>query len=322
MSPQVSIVSPVYGCRDCLVALVEAVREAMDSAGLTWELVLVDDRGPDRPWPVIAELAAEDPRIRGVQLARNHGQHLAIWAGLEVCRGDWVAVMDCDMQDDPAIIPALHAEARQTEVDAVVVDRGEWSDSGFRRMASQLFYRLIHFLSGVHLRNVGNFGLYSRRMVDMLLRFPEQEVFLPMMVSLTGLEVSQMQIGRSKRMMGESGYSLSGLMRLAVSIVVRYSDRPLKISAVVGLAFSSLAALVSLYLLIGYAFGAFTVAGWTSVVLSVWFLSGMIMFVLGIHGFYLGRVFAEVRHRPRLSVAQTTFEGQLDRAASNRVASR
>lgn len=304
--PQISIVSPVYGCRDCLTQLAEAVRSTMEATDLTWELILIDDRGPDQPWDLIEDLAAADPRIRGVQLARNHGQHLAIWAGLEAARGAWTTVIDCDLQDDPAVIPALYEEAQRTGNEAVIVDRGEWSDSPFRRFASRQFYRMIHFLAGIKLKNTGNFGIYSRRMVDTLLRYTEQEVFLPMMVILTGLKVSRLQVDRSARAAGQSSYSLFTLLRLSVSIIVRFSDRPLKLSALAGLIVSSIAALVSLVLVLGYLLGAFTVAGWTSVILSVWFLSGLIMLVLGIHGFYLGRVFDEVRARPRILVEQTT----------------
>lgn len=307
-SPEISIVSPVYGCRDCLIALVGAVRTAMDEASLTWEIVLVDDCGPDQPWSVIVDLAASDPRVRGVKLARNHGQHLAIWAGLGASRGKSVVVLDCDLQDDPELIPLLHAEAVRTGVDAVVVERGDWSDSHFRRMASRNFYRLINVLSGIQISNVGNFGIYSRRMVNMLLQFSEQEVFLPMMVGLTGLTTTQMQVHRGERMTGRSGYSLRRLLSLAAGIIVRFSDRPLTISAFFGLVIAALAGLVSLVLLVCYLFGAFNVPGWTSVVLSVWFLSGVIMLVLGIHGFYLGRVFAEVRDRPRVWIEQTTFD--------------
>jgi dolichol-phosphate mannosyltransferase len=281
----------------------------MEAANLSWELVLVDDRAADAPWPTIVELAASDPRIRGLHLTRNHGQQLAIWAGLEAARGAWVAVIDCDFQDDPGAIARLHDEALRAAVDGVVVDRGEWSDSPFRRAASSLFYRLFRLLAGIHLRNVGNFGIYSRRMVDMLLRFEEQEVFLPIMVSLTGLKTTQLRLDRSARAMGKSSYSFWRLMGMATAVIVRFSDRPLKLSALLGLVFSGVAALASVYLLVGSLLGAFTVPGWTSIVLSLWFLAGLIMLVLGVHGFYLSRVFAEVRRRPRLLVEETTFAG-------------
>ena len=306
MRPLISVVTPVYGCYDCLEALVDAVRAAFDSKDMDWELVLVDDRGPDKPWDRICELAALDTRVRGVRLARNHGQHLAIWAGLEAARGDWVAVIDCDLQDDPAIIPDLFEQATREGVESVVVERGSWSDSGFRRFASNTFYKAFYALSGIKLRNIGNFGIYSRTLVNVLLKYEEQEVFLPIMVSISGLTSSEMKVDRKDRHSGNSSYSLGRLISLALAVIIRFSDRPLKISVAIGFVISALAALMSLILLIGWLSGAFTVPGWTSTVLSMWFLSGLILAVLGVHGFYLARVFEEVKKRPRLLIEQTT----------------
>ena len=305
-TPTISVVSPVYGCRNCLEALSDAVRAAFDGTGLDWELLLVDDRGPDDPWPLICELAQLDPRIRGIRLSRNHGQHLAIWAGLAEARGDWVAVIDCDLQDDPAILSTLHQTALAERAEAVIVDRGVWSDSAFRRFAARTFYRVINVLGGVAIDNVGNFGLYSRRMVDTLLLFREQEVFLPMMVALTGLKHRTYRLDRADRAAGRSAYNFLGLLRLAIAIIIRFSDRPLKLSVIVGLTFSLFSAAISLLLVVAWLSGAFTVPGWTSTVLSVWFLSGLIMATLGIHGFYIGRVFSEVKMRPRIIVETTT----------------
>lgn len=313
MSDVISIVSPVYGCRDCLEALYDRVRLAFDGLPLEWELVLVDDRGPDEPWSQISALARRDGRVRGVRLSRNHGQHLAIWAGLAEAKGDWIAVIDCDLQDSPDVIPALYAIALERKMDAVVVDRGAWSDSWFRRTASRSFYRLIDVLGGFRIENVGNFGLYSRRMVDVLLSYGEQEVFLPMMVALTGLKRDSYRLDRSDRAAGNSSYSFLRLLRMAVAIVVRFSDRPLKLSVVIGFAFSFFAALLSLLLVLLWLFGIFTVPGWTSTVLSVWFLSGLIMATLGVHGFYLGRVFAEVKRRPRIVVETRTGATETER---------
>lgn len=311
--PLISIVAPVYGCRDCVEALTEEVRLAFEDKPLDWELILVDDRSPDKPWEMIQSLAAVDERVRGVRLTKNHGQHLAIWAGLKVARGSWVAVIDCDLQDDPAIIPDLYEKAMSEPVDAVVVDRGEWKDTWFRRFASRSFYKTMDVLAGVRLNNnVGNFGLYSRRMVKTLLEFPETEVFLPVMVTLTGLPRVSMSVDRDGRHAGQSAYSLGRLLRLAVAIIIRFSDRPLKLSVIVGLAFSTFSALFSFLLLVAWATGAFTVPGWTSLILSVWFLAGLILAVLGIHGFYMGRIFAEVKNRPRILVETTTFKEPTD----------
>lgn len=304
--PKISVVSPIYNCRNCLIALTEQVTTAFAGTTLDWELVLVDDRAPDQPWELIGELSRQNPRIRGIRLARNHGQHLAIWAGLEAARGDYVAVIDCDLQDDPAVIPELHSRLIAEGVDAVIVNRGTWSDSRFRRMASRTFYAIVRSMTGIRIGNIGNFGLYSRRLVDTLLLYKEQEVFLPVMVSLTGLPTAQHTLARGQRHAGETAYSTRRLLRLAIAIIIRFTDRPLKLSVMVGLLLSGASVLVSLVLLGLWLAGAFTVPGWTSTMLSLWFLSGLIMATLGIHGFYLGRVFREVQGRPRLLIERTT----------------
>jgi len=309
-NPLITVLSPVYGCRDCLETLTERVRTTFEGSGLDWELVLVDDRGPDEPWDLILSLSERDERVRGIRLARNHGQHLAIWAGLEAARGDWVVVLDCDLQDDSTVIPQLYQRAVKDAVDAVIVERGTWSDSRFRRFASNVFYRTVDLLGGIHLKNTGNFGIYSRKLVDTLVLFREQEVFLPMMIALTGLERSYYQVDRSDRTVGQSSYNFLRLIRMATSIIVRFSDRPLKLSVIIGLIFSLFSAAISFVLIILWLIGAFTVPGWTSTILSLWFLSGLIMATLGIHGFYLGRVFAEVKNRPRIIVETTTAARQ------------
>ena len=303
---KITVVSPVYNCRDCLYALAEQVEASFAESDLDWELLLVDDRASDQPWDIIKQLSGANPRVRGVRLARNHGQHLAIWAGLEASKGDYVAVIDCDLQDDPKIIPILYDKLREEGVDALAVHRGSWSDSKFRRLASRSFYALVKSLTGVTINNIGNFGLYSRRLVDILLQFKEQEVFLPIMVSITGLPQSQYTLDRDARYAGESAYSVRRLITLAIAIIIRFTDRPLKLSVVVGLAFSTISSLISVLLLVMWLSGSFTVPGWTSTILSLWFLSGLIMATLGVHGFYLGRVFKEVQQRPRILVEQTT----------------
>ena len=306
-APTISLVVPVYGCINCLTGLYAAIKDTCFKNNLTWELILVDDRDPNDHWTEICDLAQEDPRVHGIRLSRNHGQHLAIWAGLNEAIGKWVVVMDCDLQDDPSIIPDLLEIAVKEKLHAVVVDRGGWSESIFRRLASRIFFRLIHILSGVKLKNVGNFGLYSRKMIDALLMFNEQEVFLPMMVALTGLTTSTYSANRSKRVAGESSYNVLKLVRLAIAIIIRFSDRPLKISVFIGLSISLLSAGVSVLLLIIWFTGNIEVPGWTSSLLSMWFLSGLILATLGLHGFYIGRVFAEVKNRPRILIEDKTL---------------
>jgi glycosyltransferase involved in cell wall biosynthesis len=305
-TPSISVVVPVYGCITCLTKLHANLEETFAKNSLTWELIFVDDRDPNEHWEKICDLAQKDPRVRGIRLSRNHGQHLAIWAGLDEAIGEWTVVMDCDLQDDPKIIPDLLETATNKKLHAVVVDRGVWSESILRRFGSRIFFRLVHLLSGVELKNIGNFGLYSRKMIDSLLMFNEQEVFLPMMVALTGLKKSVYRVNRSKRADGESSYNFTKLIRLAIVIIIRFSDRPLKISVFIGLSMSLLSVGVSILLVLVWLAGNIEVPGWTSSLLSMWFLSGLILATLGLQGFYLGRIFEEVKKRPRILIEEKT----------------
>lgn len=300
----ISLVVPVHGCAKCLEELYLRVKQAFLPEKLKWELLLVDDRAQDDPWPIITKLSNEDSRVVGIRLSRNHGQHLAIWAGLEVAIGDWVAVLDCDLQDDPAAIPQLYDHATRTNAGSVIVDRGTWQDSAWRRFASNAFYKVFKWLSGVNLANAGNFGLYSRDVVQHLLQFEEQEVFLPMMVELVGFKRVSYLVDRKQRTVGSSSYSVLKLMKLGTSLVVRFSDRPLKLTVVLGFSIALVTVIVALITLLLWFSGEFSVSGWTSTILSIWFLSGLIIATLGMHGVYLGRVFSEVKKRPRVIVEE------------------
>jgi dolichol-phosphate mannosyltransferase len=302
----ISVVSPVYNCTRCLPKIVQQVATSFLNSDVEWEIVFVDDRGPGEPWPVIERLAKENSRVRGVRLTRNHGQHLAIWAGLSYARGDWVAVIDCDLQDDPSVLPTLIERAREAQSDAIVVDRGTWYDSYWRRAASRAFYALLHSITGLQIGgNAGNFGVYSRRMVENLLAFRDKEVFLPAMVVMTGLERQFHVVPRADRFEGRSSYGVKELLRFAAALVVRFSDRPLKISVLVGFGMSSLSALLAALVAVAWLTGRVQVQGWTSLILSIWFVGGLILSALGIHGFYIGRIFSEVQQRPRLRVLET-----------------
>jgi dolichol-phosphate mannosyltransferase len=210
------------------------------------------------------------------------------------------------------LIPELYERLSAGDSQAIVVKRGNWSDGWFRRLASRSFYLVLKLLAGFDLENVGNFGLYSRRMVDTLLLFREQELFLPLMVNVTGLKTEFVELDRSARHAGSSSYSFTRLLRLAAAIIIRFSDRPLKLSVLVGMFFSFVSAAISCVLLLMWLTSNIEVPGWTSTMLSMWFLSGLIIAVLGVHGMYIGRIFTEVKQRPRLVVETTVAHREED----------
>lgn len=302
---ELSIVVPLYGCRPTLEQLVEELTASCSSVTSEFEIILVDDRGPDKPWDLMLEIAKRNNHVRCVRLARNFGQHPAIWAGLNTSKGRWVVVMDGDLQDDPSFVAELFRRARSGGNDYLIVERGTWSDSKFRRVSSAAFYSVFSYLAGVKLSSRwGNFGIYSRQVIDAVLSIREQNVFFPAAVAWVGFDSEHVLLDRDERMQGESAYNLNKMLILAAKTIVAFSNRPLRISIHLGLAVSALSAVVALLLLLVGLLGGTAIEGWTSIMLSIWFFSGLIVANLGLLGIYLGRVFAEVKNRPVYIVSE------------------
>lgn len=301
--PVLSIVSPVYGCAACLPDLCTRIDAALATLHVAYEVILVCDASPDDSWERIVQLAA-DPRIRGLRLARNFGQHHAISAGLRIARGEWIVVMDCDLQDQPEAIPSLWAKA-QEGYDVVCAQRIHRQDTLFKRLSSQLFYRVLGYLTdSSYDASTANFGIYSARVVAVINSMPERGRFFPLLVHWTGFKRTAIPVEHGERARGKTSYSFGRLVRLALDVVVSYSDKPLRLVAKLGLGF----ALLSFFLVAFSAYRYFrndvTVAGWTSVLASIWLVGGIVISCLGVVGIYLGRIFTEIKQRPHHVVAE------------------
>ncbi|MEN1929581.1 glycosyltransferase family 2 protein [Luteimonas sp. MJ250] len=299
--PTLSIVSPVYGCAGCLEELVERSKRAF-AASEHLEILLVDDGSPDDAWQRIDELARLHPEVRGLRLSRNFGQHAAIYAGLEHARGAHVVVMDCDLQDQPEEIPALLARAR-AGTDVIHAQRSARRDGIGKRLSSWCFYRVLAWLTGVPQdHRVANFGVYSRRVVELLLSMPESDRCFPLMVRWTGLPSESVPVAHAARGHGRSAYSLRKAARLALGVALSHSDKPLRLVVKAGMAVSLFAFGVVLAAVYFWASGRTGVAGYTSIIASIWLLCGILMFCVGVVGMYVGQVFKDGKRRPAFVV--------------------
>ncbi len=299
-----SVVSPVYGCEHCLEHLVERVKAAVATTGMALEILLVNDGSPDGSWERILELSRIHPEVRGLRLSRNFGQHYAISAGIEHARGELVAVMDCDLQDLPEELPRLVAAARDGS-DIVLAQRAERKDPPLKRFTSFAFFKLLGYLTDVRQdHSTANFGVFSRKVIDVVNAMPEADRCFPLMVKWTGLPTRLVPVEHAPRGEGRSGYNLGKLLRLALNIVLSYSDKPLRMVVKVGLAFSALAFLIVLLSVYRYSVGDIAVAGYTSIVASIWLLGGVMILCVGITGLYLGRLFNDAKGRPYYVVSE------------------
>lgn len=299
-----SVVSPVYGCEGCLEELVLRIQAAVAETGMAHELLLVNDGSPDRSWDRITELASLHPHVRGLRLSRNFGQHYAIAAGIEHARGELVAVMDCDLQDLPEELPRLVAAA-QAGNDAVFAQRSERQDSALKRWGSYAFFRLLSYLTDVRQdHSTAIFGVFTRKVIDTVNLMPESDRCFPLMVKWTGFQTALVPVRHAERVEGRSGYNLRKLLRLAINIVLSYSDKPLRLVVKLGLVFSVFALLIVLFSIYRYSVGDVAVAGFTSVMASVWLLGGIMIFCIGVTGLYLGRLFNDAKGRPYYIVSE------------------
>jgi glycosyltransferase involved in cell wall biosynthesis len=308
LRPQLSVVVPCYGCESCLHALHAALVEALTPLVPSFELILVDDRSKQGDWRVISELAAKDPRVRGVRLNRNFGQHSAIAAGLAYAEGHFVAVMDCDLQDPPKELHKLYARA-VAGVPVVFARRLGRKVGLLKRFNSWAFAKVHAVLGGFKTdAGIGNYSVLARRVVLQLRQFKERTRNYGMHVGWLGFQTEFVDIESAARHSGESTYTLGKQLKHALSTILSQSTRPLYLSAGVGFFFSSSSALYALYLVGRKVMMGVSVEGWTSVMVGLFFLSGVMMVNMGVLGLYLGNVFLDVKGRPTFVVEETTFD--------------
>lgn len=302
--PEVSIVSPVFGCRSCLEELVDRVSAAMVPTHKTFEIVLVDDASPDDSWSRIVELSHNNPAVKGIRLSRNFGQHAAISAGVIHAKGREIVVMDCDLQDAPEEIPRL-LQALGPTVHVAVAQRMERQDSPLKKLGSWVFYQLMGWLTASDYdHRTANFGAYDRKVIEIVNAMPEADRFFPLLVKWTGFRAALVPVEHGRRDHGKSGYSFRQLVRLALNVALSFSDKPLRMVVKIGLTFSAIALAVVVYSVYRYSVGDIQVAGFTSIIASVWLVGSVILSSVGVVGLYLGRLYNHAKNRPHFIVAE------------------
>lgn len=297
--------------RDTLLAVIDR----MVAAGAVGEgrLLCVDDGSRDGTWALIEEYAAADPRVMGLKLSHNEGHQHALWAGLEraaALGADAVVSIDADLQDDPWAIPRM-AAAYHEGADVVYGVRGSRaSDTWFKRTTAQAFYRLMRCMGSNVVYNHADFRLMSLRAVRALLAYPERNLFLRGMVASLGFSSAIIEYTRTPRRAGTSKYPFFRMLAFAADGITSFSIRPLQYILWLGLIFITIALVAILYGLTVWAEGR-TISGWTTLFVSLWFIGGAILVACSIIGEYVGKIYIEVKRRPRYFVDRSAgAEGQ------------
>jgi dolichol-phosphate mannosyltransferase len=304
----ISVVIPVYKAESCLEELYRRLKAALEPVTQDFEILLVEDCGGDRSWQLITELAQRDPRVKGLQFSRNFGQHFGITAGLDHCDGDWVVVMDCDLQDRPEEIPRLYAKAQEGH-EIVLARRGKRNHPLFKRMLSWAFYRLFSYLADTEYDpQAGNYRIVSRKVVAGYRQMRERSRFFGSLINWMGYPTASIDVQHDDRFDGQSTYTFGKLWQLAAETIIAYSDKPLRLAIRGGFLIAALAFLCGVYVLVRNLLYGSPVMGWSSLMVSFYLIGGIIIALLGIIGIYLGRTYDETKRRPLYLILHSTFD--------------
>jgi dolichol-phosphate mannosyltransferase len=278
--------------------LVSRVQAAISKFTENYDIILVNDCSPDDSWNQIVKECLADKRVKGINLSRNFGQHCAITAGLNYAKGDWVIVMDCDLQDRPEEIGKLYQKALEG-YDIVLGERAERTDGFFKKLSSTIFHKTFIWLSGIKTnKKVANFGIYKQSVIEQVCRMPERDRGFGLLVQYLGFKTVSIPIEHGKRFEGESSYTLRKMLKLAFDNIISHTNKPLRVMVSVGFLLAIASLLMAFYNVLAYLFGIIQVPGFTTTVFSIWFVGGLIMTQLGIVGIYIGKVFDQVKGRP------------------------
>lgn len=263
-----------------------------------YEIILVNDQSPDDSWSVIKRICQEDKHVKGVNLSRNFGQHYAITAGLSLVQGEWIVVMDCDLQDRPEEIPNLYRKAKEGGFDIVYAQRQERQDKFLKRLSSTAFHAVFDWLSGIKSdKTIANFGIYHNQVIKEYNKMPERARAFGSLIRYLGFSVGYQPVVHAERAEGTSGYNFARLMKLAFDVMISNTNKPLKMAVELGLVMAVFSFVLALYNVFAKLFGIISVQGYTTTVFSIWFVGGILLMMMGVLGLYIDKIFDQVKGR-------------------------
>jgi len=307
-NPYFSVIIPVYKCPWTLHELYQRLKNTLSSINKNFEIIMVDDGSPLNDWEIIKELAKKDKRVKGIKLSRNFGQHYAITAGLDFAKGQWIVVMDCDLQDQPEEIIKLYNKAMEG-YDIVVGRRAERKDGIVKRLSSKVFWKVYSYFTETKIDGrISNFGIYSTNVIQSIKKLREHTRSFGLFALWVGFKRIEIDIEHAKRKTGKSSYNFKRMFNLAIDSILSYSQKPLILFINIGILISVISFIFSIFLIIQHYLLSIPVAGWTSIMVSIYFLSGVIITCIGVVGVYVGKVYNEVKNRPLYVVESVTFK--------------
>lgn len=302
---KLSVVSPVYKAENIIEKLVFEIEKEISKLDITYEIILIDDRSPDNSWEKMKKIALHNSNVKIFRLSKNFGQHPSIMAGLSYAQGDWVVVMDCDLQDQPKEIIKLYNKA-QEGFSIVLASREVRKDSYFKKLSSIVFAKLYGYLTDSNFDNsVANFGIYNRKVIEEVLEMNDYIKSFPLFVQWVGYNKTIIAVEHAPRDSGKSSYSYKKLLSLAFNTIISFSNKPLKLVVKFGLIISILSVIIGVINIYQHLIGKISVVGYSSLIVSMWLLSGIIITIIGVVGIYIGKIFDQTKKRKSFIIDKT-----------------
>ena len=306
-NPHISVVSPVYKSEKIIPELVKRIVEALSGITDNFEIILVEDGSPDNCWHKIEDEARKDERIKGIKLSRNFGQHFAITAGLEKAKGDYVVVIDCDLQDDPVYIPLLYEKAKEG-FDIIYTFKSARKHSFLKNITARFFNKIFNYLIDNKTfkshKNVGSYSMLSRKAVNAFNSFNDYQRHYLMVLRWLGFSSTYVEIKHKNRFQGKSSYNFSKLIIHAINGITSQSDKLLRTNVFLGMILSLLSFLSIIVIILAYFLNGF-MSGWASLIVVLLFSTGVILTSIGISGIYIGKTFEQTKNRPKYIIDKT-----------------
>lgn len=303
--PRVSIVIPLYNETRAVPELCSRLHEVLREVASDYDLILVDDGSRDGTWACIEAEHAKSPRVKGVRLSRNFGHQVALSAGLDRATGDVIVMMDGDLQDPPELIPELVKRWREGW-EVVYATKRSRREAPLKRAAFSAFHATMHRVADIEVpQGAGNFSLMSARVVDALRAMPERARYLSGLRAWVGFSQVGVEFDRDARYDTDPRMGLFRLVKLAFDAIFGFSRLPLRLAFYLGVASSLLSVVVATWVLYQRIFTENAIAGWASILVSIYFIGGGIMISQAVVGEYIGRIYDEVKQRPLYLVRET-----------------
>jgi polyisoprenyl-phosphate glycosyltransferase len=300
----ISIIAPLHNEQESIESLIERLILTLRKMKLTYEIILVDDGSSDSTWSKLVQLSEITENLKCVRLSKNFGQHNAITAGLSMCNSEWTVVMDGDLQDRPEEIPNLYSKALEG-FEIVFVSRKNRNESKFYLFAQKIFYKLLRKLSDIQFdAGTANFSIINKKVVEAYNFIEDHNRFYGSTIKWLGFKSTLIEADQGQRFAGETSYTLSSRWDLALATILNYSEKPLKIAIKIGIFVSTASLAFGLFFAYRKIFFGEGILGWPSLIVSIYFLAGVILIFMGILGIYIGQILKEVKKRPSYLIDQ------------------